>query len=237
MNRSTGIALLLALVLAAGAQRPAAAHVTAEGLFLRVNGSLVVRVVGNQVTGALAMPDGVQTDQLDITFLDENGGEFVAPFPATLQWTINPVIASVTQVDDWSIRLTGENLGATALAVKIFFENHVDYTSPAIPVRVVGTTGVEDSSAENAPGAPGAPSAALSVWPNPCREELHLVWTTPAPTTGALRLLDVNGRVLQVIAAAEVSSVLSMRPLAAGSYWLQWQDTRILQTIRLVKLP
>ncbi len=139
------------------------AHITAEGLFLRVDGSLVVRVVGNTVTGSLAMPDNLSTDDLDVTFLDENGAEFVAPDPATLQWSINAVIASVAQTGPWSLQLTGQNVGTTNLAIKILFVDHVDYTSPSIPVRVVGASDVPVTVL-----APG-----LVAWPNPCVDHLR----------------------------------------------------------------
>ncbi len=194
------------------------AHITAEGLFLRVDGSLVVRVVGNTVTGSLAMPDNLSTDDLDVTFLDENGAEFVAPDPATLQWSINAVIASVAQTGPWSLQLTGQNVGTTNLAIKILFVDHVDYTSPSIPVRVVGASDVPVTVL-----APG-----LVAWPNPCVDHLRYALTgTAAPSAGGgdqVRLLDTAGRLIWAAPVAGSDGTVPMAGLPLGSYWLEWHS-------------
>lgn len=209
------VAAWIALCAATGAVH---AHITAEGLFLRVNGSLVVRVVGNTVTGALAMPDNLSTDDLDVTFLDENGAEFVAPDPAILQWSINAVIASVTQTGPWSLQLTGQNVGATNLAIKIFFLDHVDYTSPSIPVRVVGASDVPVTVL-----VPG-----LVAWPNPCVDHLRYALTgtdaQSAGVEGQVRLLDTAGRLIWAAPVSGSEGTVPMEGLPLGAYWLEWNS-------------
>lgn len=210
--------LLLSVALSAPPSRAASPmHVEAEGVFLRIDGGLLVKIVGGTVSGPINLPVGFTTERIDVSFLDENGLEFIPPSPALLQWTINPVVASLSQVDPWAIKLQGVNVGSTNLVIKIFFQDHVDYTSPPIPTRVVASSDVPQVDVGE---------TRLLVAPNPIGREAWLSIPAMAPGSGVIRLLDANGRVAWT-EAIEVGSARSLElpvdRLSAGTYWLRLQ--------------
>ena len=232
----SAVTLSLGLLLAAGEVKADAQHVAAEGLFLRTTtGGLIVRVVGADVTGALAQPNGTTSDVMNVTFLDENGIEFIPPDPATLQWTVaNPALATVIQTGPWQIRVQGTAVGATTLEIRIFFINHVDYTSPPIPLRVLGTSDVPPSVSTS--------PIELRVAPNPIVSTAQVELRMPAAGSVRLELFDVNGRAHWSITrdglpAGEQRWALPVDNLTPGVYWLRasgagWNETRSFLRIR-----
>lgn len=218
-------------VLSLTAPRPARAdaqHVSAEGLFLRTTaGGLLVRAEGLDVTGSLAVPAGQQSDLINLTFLDPNGIEFTPADPAQFNWTVAaPTTASLVQTGPWQFRLQGLSAGTTTLEIRIWFINHVDYTSPLIPLRTVATTEVAPSD----PASAGAAPVTLAIGPNPVVNQASLFLRLPAASRGRLAIVDASGRLLWsqddlVLSSGENRVALPTEQLGAGIYWLRASGT------------
>ncbi|MCC7143684.1 MAG: T9SS type A sorting domain-containing protein [Candidatus Eisenbacteria bacterium] len=215
------LALGLGLTSAFLAAPPARAqHLSPDGMVLRLQNTAVVTVWQGVVNGKFDLPATVSSGRIDVSFLDENGVEFTPTDPIySLRWNApNPVIATISQLDDWAFHLTGVNPGVSTLQIKIWHEDHADWTSAVIPVRTVGTTSVEPRR--------GATLALSAPMPNPARNRASVRFSLPSEAGVDLSLYDPSGRFVRALARGGFDSGvhhvdLDLSGLAGGIYYLQ----------------
>lgn len=94
-------------------------HTYPEGLIVRENGTVVVRVdEDGEVTGSLTVRAGGTTGELDVVFLDEKGGTIVPGDDEYLEVTISlPDLATFEQPSPGAFRgrIRGLKVGQTSV--------------------------------------------------------------------------------------------------------------------------
>jgi hypothetical protein len=79
-----------------------------------------------------------------------------------------------------------------------------------------------------------------SLYPNPATEMVHLAFSLPESGPLSIRLFNVNGQLLKTIRqeAFEAGSHLvdmDAETLSKGVYWIQFESSKEMQTIKLIK--
>jgi Secretion system C-terminal sorting domain len=205
-------------------------HFEADGLVVTVNGQPIVHVWQGNVTGFFEVPYASPTATMDVTFLDPDSVPFQ---PDTSDAYIRSLIEApgtvfFQQVGQWSFKLTGLQEGAASnIRLRLWFFDHYDYTSPAIPYIVDIVTGIRT------PGL--VPGPVLETFPNPIRStgEVHYTLNQSGPT--ALRLYDVAGRLVRSIderyrGPGDFLVPFDTGGLASGVYFLRLDSPNGLAT-------
>ncbi len=115
-------------------------EVEASGCILSVGGTEVVRYENGTVTGSLDLVAGADPRTVDVQFIFDDGSISVPTDSAhTLKVTVaDQTVAESTVADPhvWSFGIDGVAVGETTLIVTILHEDHDDFVSRPIPVKV-----------------------------------------------------------------------------------------------------
>lgn len=139
--------LLLILPLLAACSNPAdhddhdEDHAEAQGIRL-VRGSVTLYQVLNGQISCSAAPCGVSVSigqnltDIEVQFLDENGGEIHSEdlgTEFTMSYSVgSPGLALVEQVGRFGLKMTGVAAGSTAMQVVLNHDGHADLTTPPL---------------------------------------------------------------------------------------------------------
>lgn len=199
-------------------------HEEAEGLVLRIDGAEVLRVEGAVVTGELIAPLGGWTETVVVTFLAEDGDEFVPDEPEEFVLTetlADPAAITFEKIGDYSFRIHGDTSGPTTMQLGIFHEGHFDYQSPDLPVMVDPTVGVADA----VPGG-GALWVGAPV-PNPALGSASVQLSLAEAQRIDVGLFDVSGRRVATLATGLT---------AAGLHRLDIDATRVGAGVHFIRV-
>ena len=123
---------------------PQEEHLSAIGMVFYSSGIEVARMVRGVTTDTLFVPFGGLTEHFDIKFLDENENEFDPPSTEiqTLSWEFeNSAIADIWQHEgeegSFDFHLSGLQTGVTNIEFFVMHNDHNDYRSGKIPVKVI----------------------------------------------------------------------------------------------------
>lgn len=116
-------------------------HNEAEGVLLKIDGAVVVRVEEGVVKeGKITVKLNETTNSIFASFLDHDGEEFIPDeegsylLPEIADESI--ATADIVTGQEWHFTITGEKAGTTTLVVKLMHGDHHDFLTPAIPVEV-----------------------------------------------------------------------------------------------------
>jgi hypothetical protein len=119
---------------------PDETHAEAEGLVLRMNGVDIVIVREGTVTGHISVPNGTETDHIDVYFLDHadtrfrpEGSEY------DLGWSIADTSVAAIERDPgekWGIHVIGKAVQTTSVEIRLLHHDHADFRTPSIPIHV-----------------------------------------------------------------------------------------------------
>lgn len=131
---------------------PQEEHLKAIGMVFYTSGIEVARIIKGVTSDTLTAPTGGLSDHIDIKFIDEEEKEFspLSTATQTLAWEFeNNSIADVWQHEgeegSFEFHLKGLETGETNVEFFVMHNDHSDYRSGKIPVKVKnesGTTGV-----------------------------------------------------------------------------------------------
>lgn len=223
------------LLIAAGA-RADSAHFETWGLQVYRHGEVVLHVWLGQVTGFLPVPLQSPTDTLEVRFFDPDSVLYVPPVPnAWLKRLLSaPSTAHYDSLGQWKFSLTGLQPGAMAsIYLRLWYQDHFDYTSPPIPYVVNLATGIP----EDAP----LPGATLAVSPNPLSARGVVRYTLTSPEHVRLDLYDASGRRLQRLLDADRPAGIHDLPLdprdqVSGVYFVRLETSRGATARRLLMI-
>jgi hypothetical protein len=200
----------------------ASAHVEADGLIVTAGGSTVVHIWQATVTGSFDVPLDDQVGPFDVTFLDPDSVLFV-PGPAGVTWLESflspPGIAEYDSLGAWSFALEGLDIGSATIRLRIWFQDHFDYTSPAIPLEVNEMLDVGSAPAITVPS--------LGIAPNPARGRSVISYVMGEPGPVELRIHDVSGRLVGRLADL---------PERVGRHTVSFDATRLPAGVYVVEL-
>ncbi|KAA3655729.1 MAG: hypothetical protein DWQ10_17010 [Calditrichaeota bacterium] len=116
-------------------------HAEAVGLVVLQSETEIVRYENGAVTGEITLKAGEAT-QLSVLFINDHDGELFSPDEDhhSLDWTVaDQTIADLSQdgiTAAWEFQVSGEKVGNTTVELKILHEDHADFVSLPIPIRV-----------------------------------------------------------------------------------------------------
>jgi hypothetical protein len=168
------------------------------GHILRQDGEVIEHAFMGNVYGDIRLPAQSTSDLIDITFLDEDSLEVTVGDPFTLRWVvIDTMVVRFEQMGAWSFVLHGGQVpGTTQLFLRLWDVDHSAYTSPANPVIIEEPIGIAEPVAVPS----HAPVLLLPIVPNPVGPLARIGYELREPMSMTLRILDVNGRVLDLLA-------------------------------------
>lgn len=131
---------------------PQEEHLQAIGMVFYTSGIEVARILKGVTSDTLTAPVGGLSDHFDIKFIDANEQEFDPPSTETqtLAWEFgNASIADIWQHEgeegSFAFHLKGLETGTTNIEFFVMHNDHHDYRSGKIPVKIIsdeGTYGV-----------------------------------------------------------------------------------------------
>ena len=147
------VAILTLFVISCGSEDPMSEHeehFEPEGLVLIDSGNRFFRYFQGQIdasggrVGELEVPNGGLTAQWNIMFLDHDGDEIDPPdepddkFTATIaDPTVVEVYQAPADVGKFEFQLRGLKVGETTIVLEVTHDDHIDFRTVPIPVRVV----------------------------------------------------------------------------------------------------
>ncbi|GAB5519801.1 MAG: hypothetical protein RhofKO_20520 [Rhodothermales bacterium] len=150
MNRllkTTGLWVLV-LVLFAGCDSEGSGaddeqHPAVAQFVLEADGEALVTAANGTVTGELTMFTNQETDLIQIKLLRADGTEIEVSEANELTLRENlantSIVTWLRQEDPMTFKLRAKGLGQTILSFDLFHQDHRDYESPDITVRVIDT--------------------------------------------------------------------------------------------------
>ncbi|MGE3800686.1 MAG: hypothetical protein AB7H80_06665 [Candidatus Kapaibacterium sp.] len=127
-------------------------HAEPVGLVVTDGDTEIIRVEQNVVTGTFQLTEDILSPHYQLQFLDEDGDLFLPDDPdftpsATVEDdTLLEVVRD--EPNDWNFYLKGLKEGTTTIRLVVKHGAHSDYESPAIPVVVIPSKTVDNSSEE-----------------------------------------------------------------------------------------
>jgi len=213
------------------------AHVEADGLLVMRGSEVVVHVWQGTVTGSIPVPIAGTTDAFDVHFLDPDSLVF-QPGPPETTWLRSLVESPTTLAFDslgtWSFALTGlaEDPSA-ALRLRIWYDDHYDFTSPSIPCpvgTVLDVPGVRD----------GKGVVTLAPVPSPTRRVAPIELELREPGGVVVDVVDVLGRRASVWRRTSLPAGRHLVPipaLRAGVYLIRVRSGGDELTAKVQVLP
>lgn len=209
------------LIMAAAGAHADVQHYESFGLQVYRNGQVVVHVWEGVVTGMLPVPYLSPTDTLEVRFFDPDSVLFVPPVSnAWLKHLLSaPATAHYDSLGQWKFSLTGTQAGASAnIYLRLWFDNHFDYTSPPIPYVVNSSTGVAEEGS--------LPGVTLATFPNPITSSGGIRYSLPGESHVELSLFDASGRRVRGLTAGTRKpgaheEPLSVDGLPGGVYFVR----------------
>lgn len=197
------------------------AHVEADGLVLYVGGVPKVVVWQGTVTGQLIIQTGLTSPLIEIQFLDADSIEFQPSEPDFDMDNLigNGVLASETEIGDWSFTLDGLSSGLTNFQVRVFHVDHYDFTSPDFDLIVT-------SSAATGAGAV-AEAVQLRAAPNPVTPATAVQFALERAGRVSLAVFDTQGRRV---------SELADRMFETGVHSIAWDGSGLSNGVYFVNL-
>ncbi|MBU0475254.1 MAG: hypothetical protein KKF62_13965 [Bacteroidetes bacterium] len=127
---------------------PQEEHLKAIGMVFYDSGIEVARIIRGVTSDTLKAPLGGLSEHYDIKFIDENENEFDPPSTETqtLAWEFaDAAIADIWQHEgedgSFAFHLQGLLVGKTSIEFFVKHNDHNDYRSGKIPVKVINETG------------------------------------------------------------------------------------------------
>ncbi len=127
---------------------PTGKHIEAVGMAFYASGIKVAEILRGETSDTLYAPAGGLGDHIEIKFIDENGNEFAVEEDAeqTLAWEFaNPSIATIWQHEgeegSFEFHLQGLLVGTTTVEFFAMHNDHYDYRSGNIPVKIINQSG------------------------------------------------------------------------------------------------
>jgi hypothetical protein len=117
-------------------------HFEAIGLYVISSGDTIVKYIGGQVIGEIEVQEGTLTPLLSIRFLNEDGDVGIPTGDEyALIWELaDEAIANVDSHDDelseYKFHIEGKQAGATTITVILNHNDHKDFESKEITIRV-----------------------------------------------------------------------------------------------------
>jgi hypothetical protein len=117
-------------------------HFEAIGLFIISSGDTIVKYQGGEVTGEIEATVGDHTALLSILFISEDGDVGIPPGAEwALDWDIaDTTVADVDYHEDelelYKFHIEGKKEGETTIKIIINHNDHKDFESKAIVIRV-----------------------------------------------------------------------------------------------------
>jgi hypothetical protein len=190
-----------------------------------------------QVAGGVVAGEGRSTGTIQVVFLAEDGDEIIPDDPDfEMQLEVaNGAIATLTANGPWSFVGQGLVAGGTTFEVKIFHIDHVDWSSPPIPITVVPlAVAVEAPEAIDLP-----PPALLPAKPNPCNPATVVSYRLSYETEVQLAVYDMTGRLVAALASGrQVAGLHGLRwephGLASGVYFLRLKTPAGIQVEKVL---
>jgi hypothetical protein len=183
------------------ASAPAHAHLLVDGLYVQQNDSTIAHVWFSTVTGSFAVPYGAFTDTCEVFLLNPDSIPF-QPQPPPPSWLrsliTSPGAVQYDSLGAWTFRLKGLVVRAnTGVHLRVWYDDHFDYTSPAIPAAVLNPTSVESHGLD----APGAEPIALWAGPSPAGSRVRLRYELLSDEPIEIVVVDAAGRLADRIFA------------------------------------
>ncbi len=127
---------------------PTGEHIEAVGMAFYSSGVKVAEILRGETSDTLFAPVGGLGDHIKIKFIDENGNEFSVEEDAeqTLAWEFgNSNIASIWQHEgeegSFEFHLQGLLVGTTTIEFFAMHNDHSDYRSGNIPIKIINESG------------------------------------------------------------------------------------------------
>ncbi|MCF8412437.1 MAG: hypothetical protein K9G44_03405 [Melioribacteraceae bacterium] len=124
---------------------PQSEHYEAIGVYLSQSGIKVASILRGETTDTLFVAAGARTDGINVQFYDENEELIEPPTESgtSFAWEIeNPTLVSVWQHEGeeggFEFHLDGIQEGITSIELFIMHNDHPDFRSGEIPVKVSG---------------------------------------------------------------------------------------------------
>ena len=213
-------------------------HLEPAGLRLYKGGEVITTVWQGQVSGGVVAGVGRSTGTIQVVFLLEDGDEIIPDDPDfEMQLVVaNGAIATLTANGPWSFVGHGLVAGGTTFEVKIFHIDHVDWSSPPIPITIVPLAVAVDAP----PAAAGIPPATLlPAKPNPCNPATIVSYRLSDETEVELGIYDMAGRlVAELVQGRQPAGLHGVRwepqGLASGVYFLRLQTPAGIQVEKVL---
>jgi hypothetical protein len=122
-----------------GGTEPAPDDLIIGGLVVQANGVSIASVLGTEITGALQGQEGSTSPLLSVFFVDDKGVRFT-PFDNEIMGVsiADASVATFAQEGTFTGRINNIMVGETTAIFRFIQGSTTIYTSPPIPVRVVG---------------------------------------------------------------------------------------------------
>ncbi len=119
-------------------------HFKAYGFILETSGVVYMKVFKGQLDPQynqyIEVTAGTMTDHLEIIFLDENGQEIKPPTDKDHSFSWNIADTNIAKVhrhgDEWEFHVVGVNPGETTIEFLVLHNDHPDFRSPKIKIKV-----------------------------------------------------------------------------------------------------